>query len=219
MQPVFRAEKSRRNMFGRAGIDAASLAQSKRAGGGDGHCSLSLSCDSSAVLSCHSGLSMRGCMSIICGFAMCRGGSCSITVGLGPGCGGSLCVVEAWGGPCFVRRDSHAFRGLRCKAGDWGGIWGVSGGCSSDFGTLGIGPVCCDMEMGSVDPTGGSVHDTVGCGAGGVISIVVEHCSVVVGTVPIVHDVALGEQGSSLVLDGCGLIWDMCCVICDVADV
>jgi len=104
---------------------------------------------------------------------------------------------------------------------------------------LGIGPVHCDMATGSVDPTGGLVHDTVGCGAGGVISdvaggwrgcwgvlgglggvpSVVECCLVVVGTVPIVHNVALGKQGSSLILDGCGLIWDVCCVVCDVADV
>jgi len=96
---------------------------------------------------------------------------------------------------------------------------GMSGSCSCDSGMLGVGPVHCDVATGSVDPTGGLVCDTVGCGAGGVMSIVVEYRSVVVGTVPIIHDVALGEQGSSLILDGCGLIWDVCCIVCDVAEV
>jgi len=215
VQPIFRAEKSHRNMFSVAGIDMVSLAQLKHAGGGDSCHSLSLSHDGSAISSPCSGLFMRGggCMSVICGFVMCRGGSHSVTVGLGPGCGGLPCVVEAWGGPCFIRRDSHAFRGSRCNAGDWGGTWGMSGSHSSDSGMLGIGPVHCDVATGLVDPTGGLVHDAVGCGAGGVVSdvaggwcgcwgvlgglrgilSVVECCLVVVGTVPIVCDVALGE--------------------------
>ena len=180
--------------------------------GGNGHCSVSSFHDGGGVLFCDCGSLTRGVGAIgTCGMDVVDAGDVVET-------GGSCCVVEAWGGPCFVRRDSCAFRGSRCKAGGWGGTWGMSGGCSGDSGTLGIGPVHCDVAMGLVDPTGGSVCDTVGCGAGGVILIVVECHSVVVGTVPIVHNIALGKQGSSLILDGCGLVWDMCCVICDVAD-